>query len=200
MTTPRRRRGRPRSFDETAVVDASVDVFWRRGYAQASVSEISAATGLSASSIYNAFGSKADLFVAALDRYLDVVMGGMLGPLEHGTQGLADVDAFLERLASTTELTPPRGCLAVNTIGELRDAPDAVAQRTTRYRNLLHRSLRAALTRAADAGDIPAGAIATRSDALASIVVAFNLLVAAGTPARETHNLLRAARALAAGD
>jgi TetR/AcrR family transcriptional repressor of nem operon len=199
LKTSRRPPGRPRTFDEATALSAAMDLFWRDGYAAASMPDISAATGLSTSSLYNAYGSKLDLFVAALDRYLDVVMGLMAGPLESGTAGLADIDAFLGRLAATATITPPRGCLAVNTIGEFRNPPPQVAARTKRYRKLLRRALRAALARAAAHGEIPQDTIEERTDALVPIVVAFNLLVASRAPTSETRDLLRAARTVAAG-
>jgi AcrR family transcriptional regulator len=201
MTDPgavRRRRGRPREFDETAVLDAAVEVFWRSGYARASIADISAATGLAPSSLYNAYGSKLHLFACALDRYLDVTIGQVLEPLEHGSAGLADVDAFFEGLAARTGPSHPPGCLAANTIGELRDPPEPIAERTARYRKLLRRTLRAALQRAAASGEIPAEAVAPRVEALLSIVIASSLLAAAGAPARDVRNLLRAGRALPA--
>jgi AcrR family transcriptional regulator len=196
--TIRSPRGRPRAFDETAVLDTAVDVFWRSGYAHASIADISAATGLAPSSLYNAYGSKLELFACALDRYLDAIIANVLEPLEHGSAGLADVDAFFERLAAQTGRAHRPGCLAANTIGEFRDAPPPIAERTARYRKLLRRAFRAALTRAAASGEIPAEAVAPRVEAFLSIVIASSLLTAAGAPAPEVRDLLRAARALAA--
>jgi AcrR family transcriptional regulator len=194
----RRPRGRPRGFDETAVLDTAVDVFWRSGYARASIADISAATGLAPSSLYNAYGSKLDLFACALDRYIDGTIGQVLDPLEHGFAGLADVDAFFQRLGASDGQTRPPGCLAANTIGEFRDAPPLIAERTARYRKLLRRAFRAALTRAAASGEIPAEAVAPRADALFSIVIASSLLTAAGTADQDIRDLLRAGHALAA--
>jgi TetR/AcrR family transcriptional repressor of nem operon len=203
MTDPepmaQRPTGRPRAFDGDAVLAAATDLFWREGYAAASLPALSEATGLSTSSLYNAFGSKLDLFVAALDCYLDGPMAFMLGPMLDGSQGLADVDAFLDRLAATTRVDPPRGCLIVNTIGEFRDPPPDVAARTKRYRRLLRGSLRAALGRAAAVDEIPKEEVDARTDAIVPIVVAFHLLVASRAPARETRELVRAARAIALG-
>jgi AcrR family transcriptional regulator len=196
--TVRRPRGRPREFDETAVLDTAVDVFWRSGYAHASIADISAATGLAPSSIYNAYGSKLDLFARALDRYLDLIIGQVLDPLENGTAGLPDVDTFFQRLATSGGQTRPPGCLAANTIGEFRDAPPLIAERIARYRKLLLRALRAALTRAAASGEIPAEAVAPRAEALLSIVIASSLLTAAGAPKQDIRDLLRAAHTLAA--
>jgi TetR/AcrR family transcriptional regulator, transcriptional repressor for nem operon len=195
--TVRRPRGRPRAFDETAVLDTAVDVFWRSGYAHASITDISAATGLAPSSIYNTYGSKLDLFARALDRYLDVTIRQVLDPLENGYAGLADVDTFFHRLATSGGQTRPQGCLAANTIGEFRDAPPLIAERIARYRKLLLRVFRAALTRAAASGEIPAEAVAPRAEAFLSIVIASSLLTAAGAPEQDTRDLLRAAHALA---
>lgn len=196
--TVRRPRGRPRAFDETAVLDTAVDVFWRSGYVHASVADVSAATGLAPSSIYNTYGSKLDLFACALDRYLDVIIRQVLDPLEHGSAGLADVDTFFERLATGGGQTRPPGCLAANAIGEFRDAPPLIAERLARYRKLLLRAFRAALTRAAASGEITAEAVAPRAEAFLSIVIASSLLTAAGAPEQDIRALLRAAHALAA--
>ena len=65
--------GRTRSFSTADVVRAARDVFWREGYDEASVPQLRAATGLSASSLYHAFGSKRGLFDEALTNYLDEV-------------------------------------------------------------------------------------------------------------------------------
>jgi AcrR family transcriptional regulator len=192
--TPRRPRGRPRGFDEIDVLDTAVDVFWRSGYAGASIADISAATGLAAPSLYNAYGSKLDLFACALDRYLDVTIRQVLEPLEHGSAGLADVDAFFNRLGARSGQSRPPGCLAANTIGEFRDAPPPIAERTGRYRRLLRRAFRAALRRAAKSGEIPAEAVAPRAEGLLSIVIASSLLSAAGAPASDVRALLRAVR------
>jgi AcrR family transcriptional regulator len=195
--TIRRPPGRPRGFDETAVLDTAVGVFWRGGYAHTSIADISAATGLAPSSIYNAYGSKLDLFACALDRYLDAIIGQVLDPLEHGSAGLADVDVFFEQLAARGGPSRPPGCLAANTIGEFRDAPSLIAERTARYRRRLRGAFRGALTRAAARGEIPAEAVAPRAEALPSIVIASSLLSASGAPAHDVRDLLRAARALA---
>jgi hypothetical protein len=121
----------------------------------------------------------------------------MLGPLARGANGLADIDAFLDRLAAAIDVTQPRGCLAVNTTAEFRDPPPPVAARTARYRSQLRHGLYSALSRACGLGEVPADAVDRRADALVPIVVAFNLLVAARAPAAETGDLLTAARTLA---
>src|SRR4051794_23423223 len=74
--------GRPRGFDPDAVVDAAVEVFWRKGYEGASMADLCAATGLRPGSIYAAWGSKLGLFSAAVDRYVDTVFAYGMTALE----------------------------------------------------------------------------------------------------------------------
>ncbi|MFD8687376.1 TetR/AcrR family transcriptional regulator [Streptomyces sp. NPDC059651] len=66
-----RHRGRPRAFDrDRAVLDAA-RLFWRRGYSGTSTRTLSATLGLSTSSLYAAFGSKAGLFEEAVRAYAE---------------------------------------------------------------------------------------------------------------------------------
>jgi hypothetical protein len=74
-----------------------------------------------------------------------------------------------------------------------------VVPRTARFRAELREGLHAALERAAAAGEIPPETVDARVATVLPIVVAFNLLVASGAPAREARELLAAARAVAAG-
>ncbi|WP_346096639.1 TetR/AcrR family transcriptional regulator [Streptomyces olivaceiscleroticus] len=68
---PQRNRGRPRAFDrDRAVLDAA-RLFWRRGYSGTSTRALTAALGLSTSSLYAAFGSKAGLFEEAVRIYAE---------------------------------------------------------------------------------------------------------------------------------
>ena len=52
---------RTQGFERDAVVRAARTVFWRRGFEDTAVPDLEEATGLSRSSIYNAFGSKRGL-------------------------------------------------------------------------------------------------------------------------------------------
>jgi TetR/AcrR family transcriptional regulator, transcriptional repressor for nem operon len=62
---------RPREFDEATVLQVAIDCFWQRGYEATSVSDLAASMGLTAPSLYNAFGDKQTLFARALQRYLE---------------------------------------------------------------------------------------------------------------------------------
>lgn len=58
-----------KQFDMDAALDAAMIQFWRAGYADTTVDELSRATGLNRSSIYSSLGDKDALFLRCLDRY-----------------------------------------------------------------------------------------------------------------------------------
>src|SRR5262245_38332898 len=58
-----------RQFDHGTVVDRAMMLFWRKSYGRTSIQDLEKATRLRRGSLYNAFGDKQGLFVAALKRY-----------------------------------------------------------------------------------------------------------------------------------
>ena len=58
-------------FDEQVALQQAMELFWTKGYNGTSMDELTKATGLSRSSIYNTFGGKHALFMRCLQFYLD---------------------------------------------------------------------------------------------------------------------------------
>jgi AcrR family transcriptional regulator len=65
----KRGRGRPAVFDRGAALNAAMKLFWERGYEGTSFDDLIAAMGISASSFYNSFGSKEELYCEATRSY-----------------------------------------------------------------------------------------------------------------------------------
>ncbi len=104
-------------------------LFWAQGYEGTSVRDLTAATGISSSSMYEVFGDKRALFLAALTRYCRLEQGR----ITQMAQDAPTPQAFIEALfASVDELShtasPAQGSLAFNTLVEFstRD-PDITA-------------------------------------------------------------------------
>ncbi|TDD17876.1 TetR/AcrR family transcriptional regulator [Kribbella turkmenica] len=85
-------------FDEAAALAAVEQLFWRRGVAATGIRDVVAATGLSRSSLYNAFGGKDELYLAAVRRYLDHRSRPMFERLAADERGLPAVAAFFDQL------------------------------------------------------------------------------------------------------
>ena len=63
--------GRPKNFNREGVLEKTLPVFWRRGFADASLHELEQATGVNKSGLYAEFEDKEDLFVQSLRYYLE---------------------------------------------------------------------------------------------------------------------------------
>ena len=85
-------------FDEAVALTSVELLFWRRGVAATGIQDVVATTGLSRSSLYNAFGGKDELYAAAVRRYLDHRSRPMFDRLASDERGLPAVAGFFDRL------------------------------------------------------------------------------------------------------
>ena len=58
-----------KQFDVDAALDRAMEGFWSRGYAASSTQDLLGRMGINRGSLYDTFGSKRALFLAALRRY-----------------------------------------------------------------------------------------------------------------------------------
>jgi len=63
--------GRKKSFDESTALNAAMDVFWKKGYVGASLTDLTKRMGINKPSMYSAFGNKEALFVKATQCYIE---------------------------------------------------------------------------------------------------------------------------------
>ncbi|MEU8708434.1 TetR/AcrR family transcriptional regulator [Streptomyces sp. NPDC048565] len=133
--------GRPRGFDEVAVLDASVKLFRVHGLADTTTEQLCEAAGVRRSSLYNTFVSKDELFVRSLDRSVSVArehQGAVLtDPDLSGKERLAALFALIldEEIEARNE-GHAAGCM----IAASRMAPD-IGAREPRVQRILDRFL-----------------------------------------------------------
>ncbi|OLP44586.1 TetR/AcrR family transcriptional regulator [Rhizobium oryziradicis] len=115
-----RSAGRPREFDMDAALDAALIVFSERGYQATSISDLTTATGLTAGSIYKAFGDKRGVFLGAFDRYWSVRNALIQRRLATLATGREKVRAILAHYAESSHgAVGRRGCLVVGGANDL---------------------------------------------------------------------------------
>lgn len=154
---------RPKEFDRARVLDRATRLFWERGFAGASISDLEAAMGIGRTSIYAAFGAKEDLFMAAIDHYDATYSVKLRNAL---TSGLPVREAirlyFDELLKAFADPDLPLGCLVTNVAVEGDRGTTRMGRRIaasiTRAEDTFYRVLREAQV---------AGAIDPRADARA---------------------------------
>jgi TetR/AcrR family transcriptional repressor of nem operon len=110
---------RPREFDDEIVLDAAIQCFWRRGYEATSVKDLIGKTGITAASLYNAFGDKRALFRTALDRYVESSIGERIRRCEARPPREAIGAFFEEILNRSLRDRGHKGCMLVNSALEM---------------------------------------------------------------------------------
>lgn len=138
---------RPREFDETAVLDAAMDCFWRHGYDATSMRDLIETTGLTSASLYNAFGDKRALYRRVLDHYVDGSIAARIRRCRHLAPRAAVAAFFAEILSRSLADPAHKGCLLVNAatdvVAEDADLRAAVAEVLRRIETFFLDSVRA---------------------------------------------------------
>jgi TetR/AcrR family transcriptional repressor of nem operon len=110
---------RPREFDPDDVLRIAFDQFWRKGVRGTSLSDIARDAGVQRGSLYNAFGSKEALFLAAYERYASDYLTSIEKTLRAGTLR-ARLTAFFDvTIKNMCAGSPPRGCPTTRGLMEL---------------------------------------------------------------------------------
>ncbi|RZT30851.1 TetR/AcrR family transcriptional regulator [Cupriavidus agavae] len=114
---------RPRQFDAQTALAAAQETFWAKGYQATSTRELTQAMGLTQPSLYNAFGDKRQLFLQALDDYLNRSLRERMLRIEAGYPPAQALEQFFaESIERGARELPHRGCMLINTA--LEASPD----------------------------------------------------------------------------
>ena len=140
---------RPREFDDATALDAAIACFWQRGYEATSVRDLADKMGLSAPSLYNAYGDKHALFVLALERYLDQSTRARIKRLENSLPPKRAIHHFIEEIIErSVNDRERRGCFLINSALEVaphdKELGVLIAERLAEIEAFFHRSIKAA--------------------------------------------------------
>ena len=150
-------KGRPREFDVDDALAAALRVFWRNGYEAASMTELTAAMGITKPSLYAAFGNKEALFHKALDLYEREKLAYMMSALDAPTaRGVAErlLRGTLEMQMSTCD---PKGCLSVISIAACGAEAEGIKAEVVKRRASSEDALIRRFAAAQAAGELPDG-------------------------------------------
>jgi TetR/AcrR family transcriptional repressor of nem operon len=144
-------------------------VFWERGFEGASYSELTSATGLNKSSLYNAFGDKQALYIKCLERFSQTIGAPEMAMLDHPDFADAIAGFFENLVQRMTDAAQPRGCLATMAALELGGTEGPLGDIIRRDLQQWMRALRTRCDRAVRDGDLPQD---TDTEALAALFLA----------------------------
>ncbi len=183
--------GRPRSFDEDAVLDALTALFWRKGYAQTSMADVVEASGVHKPSLYRVFGTKDEIFATVLHRYLDAQMATVSELIERCSPGADGVHEFLDGFAAAVLADACRnGCLLVMASNELSGTMPGYEDFAGAYRSALRERLAVLVTRALGEDTSDMALVDQRSELLTTFLAGFQVAVRAGASDEEIHRII----------
>lgn len=148
---------RPKEFDPQCALDKAKEQFWAKGYEATSLNDLVHCMGIQRGSLYNAFGDKHQLFLAALDRYAEVEICERIRMLEEAGAGVRAIRRFfvaLSEAAMRGELN--NGCFMVNTMAEPASEDEDVRERVQRHMARMEQAFYRVLHRARCAGELDA--------------------------------------------
>ncbi len=143
--------------------------FWRHGYETTSVAELTAAMGITAPSLYTAFGDKKQLFLQAMRLYAGDPEDMARAICDAPTAYHAARDLMTAAAATYTGEATPRGCLLASATASGSAASADVQEAVADMRRGIESRLRTRIERDVDTGVLPAG---TPAAALAGQVLA----------------------------
>lgn len=107
-------RGRPRTFDKEQVLARAMEIFWEKGFEGTSMVDLIAGMGISGPSLYASFGSKEELFRAAVTLYVAGDGSDIWGAIDKAGTAFGAIEGFLmETARKFTQPGKPSGCLVV---------------------------------------------------------------------------------------
>jgi TetR/AcrR family transcriptional regulator, transcriptional repressor for nem operon len=149
---------RTKEFHPDAVLQKALELFWERGYEATTMADLVGHLGIARASIYATFGDKHNLYVQALDRYVQDRDPGLVEMLSQPGPVLPAVRALVEAYVTESACDERRrGCMVVNAAVELMARDPQAARRVEASWDTLETALTSALTRARAQGELEEG-------------------------------------------
>lgn len=111
---------RTKDFDEDAVLEKAMDLFWLKGYNGTSMQELVDGLGISRSSLYDTYGDKHALFIKSLEHYKKGVSNKMQAIVDKAGSSKEAVKQLLEfTIRELLNDEQHKGCFLVNAAVEV---------------------------------------------------------------------------------
>ena len=145
----------PKGYKREEVLDRAIELFRRQGYSATSTAELVEELGMNRKSMYAEFGSKQELFEAALERYSEINLSRVLAPIEAPDANAQSIrQAFLGYASASETKFNGLGCLMANTAVERAALDPGCARFVEAYLSRLTKAFRNALENAQRDGDV----------------------------------------------
>jgi AcrR family transcriptional regulator len=196
VPAPRRKTGRPLSFDRDVALEQAMLTFWAYGYETTSIVDLTTAMGVTAPSLYTAFGDKKRLFLEAVELYAGdpAAMADKIGGA--ATSYDAARDMLVAAATAFTVDGAPKGCLLASATASGSAESADVQRAVANIRSTIAEQLRARIERDITAGLLPPDTAAvTLADLVIAVVQGMSVLARDGASRERLIDLGHAALA-----
>ena len=177
--------GRVRKFDVEEALDVALEMFWQQGFDGTPIQALCQAMDLQPGSVYAAFGSKRNLFVATVRRYIETVSAEAVDRINGAPSGLQGLREYFARLVDAmVDGKRQWGCLITNSLVEFAARDPELAGMFQLHLARLQTSFAAALARARADGELRRGAGPESASMLVAVVQGMNVM-AKSRPGRQ---------------
>lgn len=145
---------RSRKVEPEAAVKAAMALFWTEGFSNLGTRQIEEETGITRFTLQTTYGGKMNLFLTALDAYLDTFeRSELMSALDGDVENIA---LFFETRGNPDAMPEIacQGCFMLNSMIEFSSQDPRVNQRADRYFELLRHGFRSALERSKSQGTL----------------------------------------------
>lgn len=155
----RRKRGRPRGFQTAEALEAAMRLFWAHGYAAASIDMLTREMRVPRASLYQGYGDKEGLFLAAVAHYADSRFAPLIGQLDGDGPLAADLGGFFEAVIRHATADPDTlGCLVSCVLADAAGANQVMQAELARRFDSVEQRIIDRIRRAQAAGDVDSAA------------------------------------------
>lgn len=146
--------GRHFEFNREKTLTKAMEVFWQKGYKATSIKDLIDHTGLKPGSIYNTFGDKHSLFIAAIEHYGEVVTTQTIKVLNSPGSPVENIKKFFNEIINRSSDRKCRGCLITNTVVELAPHDEETAKVVNSMLKKIERAFYECLKEAQELGEV----------------------------------------------
>ena len=145
---------RTKQFDQYAALDEAMELFWERGYHATSIQDLVDHLGVNRQSLYDTFGGKDQLYLAALERYRTLAAQPMHQALAREGPVREVLQRFFSEFLDNFLAGNWKGCFMVNATAELAGQDEGVSRVCAANARQLETAFAGLIARGLQAGEI----------------------------------------------
>lgn len=147
--------GRPKEFNREEVLSEAMEVFWAKGYQGASIGDLERYTGLGRQSIYNEFGDKEGIFLAAIKHYEQTYTQVFIDTVTADGSPQRNIRRWLEALVALGTRPDRKGCMVTNAAMSVAIEDETLHDAAAAALLRLEKALESAVSEAIKRGELP---------------------------------------------